>query len=265
MNPEKQKIGRLASIQNGPERNVKLTISATEVYSEISSPAGTYDPRSIDYYEISGLQERGCGLVRLTLVLADRRRVRFYCTEEKLDMVLLLDELDATIGPRKRNLLSNKGTKVRRRLTGVLCGFLDAFVSRNSDYDGYWIFGFLAGEAYEVSFGLLSTNSNAEGPSAFSTAARIAQSKFAELLEKSRIPMEFVSQGRVIITKLEPATLGLVNGRTSNGHLYSIRAEVMSDLRKQYTASKVIFIASHDPSVEQRSRRRNDRECQWND
>jgi len=77
--------------------------------------------------------------------------------------------------------------------------------------------------------------------------------------------MEFVSQGRVIITKLEPATLGLVNGRTSNGHLYSIRAEVMSDLRKQYTASKVIFIASHDPSVEQRSRRRNDRECQWND
>lgn len=253
MNPEKHKIGRLTSIQNGPERNVKLIISATKVCSEISSPPGSYDSRDIDHYEVSGLQEKDSGFVTLTLVLADRRRVRFYSTEEKVDMVLLLDELDATIGPRKRKILSKKGTKVRRRLTGVLYSFLDAFVSRNSDYDGYWIFGLLVGEACEVLIELLRTSSN-EG-SVYSAAARIAQSKFTNTLKRSGIPVEFVSQARIIMTKLEPATPGLVNGRTSNGHLYSVRAEAMSDLGKQYTASKVIFIAPHDPSVEHRSTR----------
>jgi hypothetical protein len=147
--------------------------------------------------------------------------------------------------------------KVRRRLTGVLCDFLDAFVSRDSDYDGYWIFGLLVREADEFSFDLLRASSNIEGPPAFAAAAQIARSKFAKLLEKSHIPAEFVSEGRVIISKLEPAALGLVNGRTSSGHLYSLRAEVRSDLGKRYTATKNVFIAPHDPSVEHRSTRRN--------
>jgi hypothetical protein len=153
--------------------------------------------------------------------------------------------------------------KVRRRLTGVLCAFLDAFVSRDSDYDGYWIFGLLVREADEFSFDLLRASSNIEGPPVFATAAHIARSKFARFLEKSRIPAEFVSDGRVVISKREPATRGLVNGRTSNGHQYSFQAEARSDLGKQYTARKIVFIAPHDPSVEHRSTRRIDHNYQW--
>jgi len=48
-------IGKLTSVENGPERNVKLIITPTEVRSEISSPLGIYQPRSIDHYELSGL------------------------------------------------------------------------------------------------------------------------------------------------------------------------------------------------------------------
>jgi hypothetical protein len=95
-------LGKLTSVTNGPERNVKLVITPTEVYSEISEPPGSYDPRTIDRYEFSGFQEREHGLVSLTLVLTDQRRVRFYCTHSKLDMALLLDQLDATIGERRR-------------------------------------------------------------------------------------------------------------------------------------------------------------------
>jgi len=247
-------IGRLTSVENGPERSVKLIISPTEVLSEISSPSGSYDPRSIDYYELSGLQETDSGMVTLTFVLAGQRRVRFYCTEEKLDMALLLDQLDATIGPRSRMHLRNYGTKIRRKLTGVLCGFLDAFVSRDSDYDGYWIFGLLVREGDEFSFDLLHASSKIEGTPVLSAASQIAHSKFVRLLEKSHIPAQFVSEGRLIMSKLEPATRGLVNRRTSNGHLYSLQAEATSDLGKQYTARKTIFIAPHDPSVEQRRR-----------
>jgi len=94
--------GKLTSLDNGPERNVKLIITSTELRSEISSPSGTFDPRSVNHYEISGLEEHETGLVTLRFVLADGRRIRFYSTESKFDMVLLLDQLDGTIGERRR-------------------------------------------------------------------------------------------------------------------------------------------------------------------
>jgi hypothetical protein len=97
-------IGKLTSVENGLERNVKLVITASELRSEISSPSGTFDPRSVDHYEVSGLQERDTGLVTLRFVLADGQRVRFYSTESKFDMALLLDQLDGTIGARRREV-----------------------------------------------------------------------------------------------------------------------------------------------------------------
>jgi hypothetical protein len=95
-------IGKLISVENGPERNVKLTITPNEVWSELSQPAGSFSPQSIDHYEVTGLQQEDEGLITLTLVLADSSRVVFYSTDMKLDMVLLLDQLDGTIGDRPR-------------------------------------------------------------------------------------------------------------------------------------------------------------------
>ena len=97
-------VGKLTSVEKGPERNVKLIISATEVSSEISSPPGSYQPQTIDYYELSGMQEAPGSLVTLTLVLTDRQRVQFYSTHSKFDMALLLDQMDATIGERRREV-----------------------------------------------------------------------------------------------------------------------------------------------------------------
>ncbi len=97
-------IGKLTSIENGPQRNVKLVITAGELGSEISSPSGTFDPQSVDHYEVSGLHERDVGLVTLRFVLTDGRRVQFYSTESKFDMALLLDQLDGTIGERRREV-----------------------------------------------------------------------------------------------------------------------------------------------------------------
>ncbi len=95
-------IGKLTSVEKGPERNVRLVITPAAVFSEISEPVGTYEPQAIDHYEITGLQQRDEGIVTLTFVMADKRKVSFYSTEQKFDMVLLLDQLDATIGERRR-------------------------------------------------------------------------------------------------------------------------------------------------------------------
>lgn len=97
-------IGKLTSFESGPERNVKLVISPTELSSEISEPPGSYPPQRIDHYEVSGLQAHDHGLVTLTFVLVGQQRVCFYSTDSKFDMALLLDQLDATIGERKREV-----------------------------------------------------------------------------------------------------------------------------------------------------------------
>jgi hypothetical protein len=95
-------IGKLISIKKGPERNVKLTISPTEVWSEISSPSDPVPPARIGYYEVSGMDQPAGSLIILTLVLVDQQRVRFYATHSQFDMGLLLDQLDGTINQRKR-------------------------------------------------------------------------------------------------------------------------------------------------------------------
>src|SRR6266851_3705825 len=60
--------------------------------------------RSLTRVTFMGLQEHDTGLVTLTFVLADSQRVRFYSTESKFDMALLLDQLDGTIGERRREV-----------------------------------------------------------------------------------------------------------------------------------------------------------------
>jgi len=70
-----------------------------------SSPSGSYEPQNIDHYEVFGMHEPTGSLVTLTFILADQRRVQFYSTHSKFDMALLLDQLDATIGVRRREVL----------------------------------------------------------------------------------------------------------------------------------------------------------------
>ncbi len=82
---------------------MKLRITSTEVYSEISSPGGVRTPESIVSYEITGLAKPH-DVFTLVLLLADGQRVQFYATQSQFDMALLLDQLDGTIGTRPRKV-----------------------------------------------------------------------------------------------------------------------------------------------------------------
>jgi hypothetical protein len=48
----------------------------------------------------------------------------------------------------------------RRNLIGALHNFLATFTSGYSDYDGYWLFGFLLKDADELRIDLLNPNSD---------------------------------------------------------------------------------------------------------
>ena len=46
----------------------------------------------------------------------------------------------------------------RKAIKSVLDNFLGTYISRYSDYDGYWLFGFLVKESPHLKINLLSTN-----------------------------------------------------------------------------------------------------------
>ena len=67
----------------------------------------------------------------------------------------------------------------RRVLKAVLHNFLGAYVSRNSNYSGYWLFGFLISDLDRAEFDLLAAEANASG-TPISTARELAASTFAD-------------------------------------------------------------------------------------
>jgi hypothetical protein len=67
------------------------------------------------------------------------------------------DDVDAGAGPAFLRMGYDSRMPGRRSITGVLCGFLGTYTSRYSDFDGYWIFGFLVAQVVDVKFDLWAT------------------------------------------------------------------------------------------------------------
>ncbi|MGN6386380.1 MAG: hypothetical protein ACTHMT_09090 [Verrucomicrobiota bacterium] len=99
-------MGNLISLESGPERNVQITIRAELISSEISMPSGAINPREIESYEIKQCKEQEGTRSSLWVHLSNGNRVLFYSTCSQLDLVLLLDQIDATIGSRPRVISS---------------------------------------------------------------------------------------------------------------------------------------------------------------
>ena len=91
------RIGKLTSVANGPERDVEVRISAHELYSEISDPPGAIPERDITRCDVVEESTASGPLVHLYVTVGGRK-VRFYTGETQLDIVLLLDELEASFG-----------------------------------------------------------------------------------------------------------------------------------------------------------------------
>jgi hypothetical protein len=101
---DKTMIGQLISVANVPERNVKLTINAEEVYSQIADPQGAIKASDITEYLIKEETIEGALLYSLEFTMSSPGlgKVSFYRTRSQFDLALLLDMLEATIGDRPR-------------------------------------------------------------------------------------------------------------------------------------------------------------------
>ena len=125
-------------------------------------------------------------------------------------------------------------------------------MSRHSDFEGYWLFGFLVAHLGELRIDLLA--SQTAGPdSALNAAIRLAAEKFQDQLRKARVAPLRVRSGWLTLRRSADAVEGVVNGHACVGYRVRFTAEALTELGRRYEHQQVLFVAPHDPSVESRS------------
>ena len=98
-------LGEITSLENGPVRNVAVSIKSDLLESEIATPKGPIHPD-----EVTGIiLEKRKKLFRTAFHLGLKTKsseIDFYRSRSSFDIALLLDELDAIIGHRPRTLIN---------------------------------------------------------------------------------------------------------------------------------------------------------------
>jgi hypothetical protein len=144
----------------------------------------------------------------------------------------------------------------RRTIKGVLQGFLGTFVSRYSDYEGYWLFGFLVADLDRLNIDLLAQKqlSTEKTPQAMTVA--LARTKFREQAIKATVSFEMIREAAIEILKLPGIQHGFIGHSARDGCGVLFRVTATMDNGKTYERETVVFVAPHDASVEIRSVRR---------
>jgi hypothetical protein len=146
----------------------------------------------------------------------------------------------------------------RRVIKSVLGNFLGTYVSRNSDYDGYLLFGFLVGDLGELKINLLGQSvSDPETP--LGVAILSAAVRFEDQMRKASLVRSQVRDAWLTIRKLPGLVEGSVNGHPSTGFNLSFLAGAVVDDGKRYQRERVVFVAPHNAEVERQSAREENR------
>jgi hypothetical protein len=142
----------------------------------------------------------------------------------------------------------------RRAIRGVLGNFLGTYVSRYSEYEGYWLFGFLAGDLGELRIDLLAPTVN-QPDTPLDLAVRSAAAKFMEQVEKASLAPSQIRDAWLTIRRLPRSVEGSVNGHPCAGNNLSFVAVATMDSGRRYEREQFVFVAPHDAEIEVRSAR----------
>jgi len=144
---------------------------------------------------------------------------------------------------------------VARRINGVLVSFLRTYTSRYSDFQGYWLFGFLVVDLVsELRIDLL-TPSTHRHDTALDLALRLASEKFHDQVRKGGIVSDRIRRAWLTIRRpLEPVE-GTVNDHACLGYRVGFAIEVLTEDGRRYAQELLLFVAPHNPELERRSTR----------
>jgi hypothetical protein len=141
----------------------------------------------------------------------------------------------------------------RRAIRAALRNFLGTYTSRNTDYEGYWLFGFLDGGLIELEVDLLQRSGEPDSPTGH--AVRAATAKFEDQLRKAGVARAHVAKAWLAIRKRPGRVQGSINGHPRLGHDVCFLAGAGMDSGLRFECEEVVFVAPHDAGLERRSGR----------
>ena len=142
----------------------------------------------------------------------------------------------------------------RRVVKGVLGNFLGTYVSRHSDYDGYWLFGFLVGDLGELRIDLLGQG-DSDPSTPLGAAALSAAAGCEDQWQKAGLVRAQLRDAQLTIQRLPGSVDSSVNGHSCAGFNVRFLAEAVTDDGKPYERQRVVFVAPHNPEFERQVRR----------
>jgi hypothetical protein len=136
-----------------------------------------------------------------------------------------------------------------RALRGALGNFLGTFTSRYSEFEGYWLFGFLVADFDYFEIELTETSHDVPA-TPLAKATHLARFAFDDQLRKAKLLPDQVSAAKVVFVRHPDQVEGWVNIHRKKGFNVTVRVEARSN-REEYFAKKVVlFVTPHDPLAE---------------
>jgi hypothetical protein len=139
----------------------------------------------------------------------------------------------------------------RRALQSVIHNFVETFTSRYSEFDRYWLFGYLVQEHLHLQLSLLirpPATGQFDPPNTI--AQRLAFESFWDQVNKAGVKFEHIREAGVTIEAMPGVVEGTVNDRPCEGRQLLVSAIAVTDLGRVYQARKMFFVAPHNPQLE---------------
>jgi hypothetical protein len=144
----------------------------------------------------------------------------------------------------------------RRVAKSVLRNFLGTLTSRYSDWQGYWLLGFVVIALEEpLDYDLLDAEVPGSPDQTPITHIRwLARVKFLEQLSKAGLDPTRIREANLIVERLPARVEVRVERYTSAGYRVRFIVRAITDLGRAYESEQIVAVAPHNPAHERQSR-----------
>jgi hypothetical protein len=143
----------------------------------------------------------------------------------------------------------------RRIIKAVLSNFLGTLTSRYSDWNGYWLFGFVVNDLDRLDHDLLIPVAGSPDETPLAHLRSLATIKFQEQLSKARLDPIHIREATLILERLPGRVEVQAYRYARSGYRVRFMVSAITDLGKVYECEQIVAVAPHDWTHEFQSSR----------
>ena len=133
----------------------------------------------------------------------------------------------------------------RRAIQSVLHNLLGTFTSRYTEYEGYWLFGFVVADLDCRNIDLLGEDEARASQAPWESAVAAARTQFRDQAAKAGVDRRLVRHAELEFVRAPGTARGLVNGAEWDGYHVVFTARATMDDGSRYARTRRVFVSPH--------------------